>query len=224
MAHKNISAAGATLGAAALAAGFTAGCSGNAHVPAANTTPSGMSSSAPSAPSATAALQASATAPAATPTPAQAAGLPRCIVTDLSPAVHVVAGSQGAGHELLNITLTNTSGHVCRTYGFPGLQLEDRNSAGQATNVIRDFSVKPTTLVVDSGASVSAMVRFDFDVPAGDEPKTGACEAPSVYLTIIPPEEGRAMSASITGGPVTVCNHGTLDLLPLVSGVTGPNR
>lgn len=217
MRHENMRALGLTLGAVAFAAGLTAGCSGDAHVPAADATPSGAQRSAQPTSGTIPALSASATAPAATPAPAQAVGLPRCIATDLSPAANIVSGSQAAGHESLRITLTNTSGHVCFTYGFPGLQLEDRNSAGQATNVIRDFTVAPKRIVVDSGAAVSATVRFDFDVPAGDEPNSGDCEAPSVYLAIIPPQESRALSTSITGGPVTVCNHGTLDVLPLVS-------
>src|SRR5581483_4928804 len=132
--------------------------------------------------------------------------------------------SAGAGHELMNVRLMNNSGHTCTVYGFPGLQLEDRNSSGLATNVVRDFAVKPTTIVVKNGASVATTVRFDFDVPAADEPQTGPCEAQSVYLGIIPPDEKRQLSAMIQGGPVTVCQHGTLDVLPFVSGTKGANQ
>ncbi len=213
---------GGVLTAAALSVGIVAGCSSSNrdNGPSASATESGAPSASPSQSAGQVQL------PSVVPsTPAAAAsGPPLCISTDLSPSVNVVPGSAGAGHELMNVRLTNNSGHTCTVYGFPGLQLQDRNSAGQATKVTRDFAVKPTTIVVLNNASVAATVRFDFDIPAADEPQTGDCEAPSVYLGIIPPEEKRQLSATIEGGPVTVCNHGSLDVLPFVSGPKGANQ
>ena len=215
---------GGVLTAAALSVGIIAGCSsGNSdNGPSANAT----ESAGPAASQAASAGQVQLPTPTVMPsTPAaSASGLPLCVATDLSPAVSVVAGSQGAGHESMNVRLTNNSGHTCTVYGFPGLQLQDRNSSGLATNVVRDFAVKPVTIVVKNGASVATTVRFDFDIPAADEPQTGPCEAQSVYLGIIPPEEKRQLSATIQGGPVTVCQHGTLDVLPFISGTKGANQ
>jgi hypothetical protein len=71
---------------------------------------------------------------------------------------------------------------------------------------------------------VATTGRFDFDVPASDEPQTGNCEAPSVYMEITPPDETTQLSTTITGGPVTVCQHGTIDVFPFIAGATGPNQ
>jgi hypothetical protein len=216
---------GGVLTAAALSAGIIAGCStGNGSKgPSANATESGGPSPTQQNQSTMLAPSTTSTTDSAAPSPS-ASGYPLCVATDLSPAVNVVAGSQAAGHESINIRLTNNSGHTCTVYGFPGLQLQDRNSAGQATNAVRVFTVKPTTLVVKDGGSVATTARFDFDVPASDEPQTGDCEAASMYLGIIPPEEKRQLSAMIMGGPITVCQHGTLNVLPFVAGTTGANQ
>ena len=215
---------GGVLTAAALSVGIVAGCSSSSSDtgPSANAT----ESAGPSSQGAASAGQVQLPTPTVVPSTAAASpsGPPMCVSTDLSPTVSIVTGSAGAGHELMNVRLMNNSGHTCTVYGFPGLQLEDRNSSGLATNVVRDFAVKPTTIVVKNGASVATTVRFDFDIPAADEPQTGPCEAQSVYLGIIPPDEKRQLSAMIQGGPVTVCQHGTLDVLPFVSGTKGANQ
>jgi hypothetical protein len=161
---------------------------------------------------------------AAGPSASPSATVPRCHTTDLIPAAAIIAGSAAAGSESLNLKLTNNSGHTCTIYGYPGMMLEDTNSSGQATTVTRNFAVKPATITLANGASAATTVRFDFDVPVADEPSTGNCEAPSVYLQITPPDETTQLSATVTGGPVTVCAHGTLDVLAFVAGSKGANQ
>jgi hypothetical protein len=213
---------GGVLTAAALSVGIVAGCSSSsAKSPSASATESGVPT--PSQSVGTVQLPATTTAPAPSGS-ASPAAVPRCHTADLTPAAAIVAGSQGAGSESLNLELTNNSGHACTIYGFPGMKLEDMNSSGQATTVTRNFGVKPATITLANGASAATTVRFDFDMPVGGEPPTGNCEAPSVYLQITPPDETTQLSTTITGGPVTVCNHGTLDTLPFVAGVKGPNQ
>lgn len=218
---------GGLLTAAALSVGIVAGCSSNvsANGPSADATESGGPSASPSAGTVT--LPAPSTTPgsgSASSGSGSAGGPPKCHTVDLSPAVSIVAGSQGAGHESINIRLTNTSGHTCTVYGFPGMKLEDGNGSGQATNVTRNHGIKTLTVTVADGASVATTGHFDFDVPAADEPQTGNCEIPSVYLQITPPDETTQLVATITGGPVTVCEHGTIDVLPFISGPTGANQ
>ena len=216
---------GGVLTAAALSAGIVAGCSSSAsnNGPSANAILSGAPSPGQSSGAATTPAPSGASS-SATPGSTGAAGLPRCHTADLSPAVNIVTGSQGAGSESMNIKLTNQSGHTCTVYGYPGMKLEDTNASGQATTVTRNRGLTPATLTVANGASVATTARFDFDMPVPDEPQTGNCEAPSVYLQITPPDETTQLSATITGGPVTVCNHGTIDVLPFVAGSTGPNQ
>ncbi len=223
MERKHEWAIGGVLTVAALTGGIVAGCSSaNSHNgPSASATESGapVVSSSPSV-----VTLPSGTASASSGASPSASGPPRCHTTDLSPSVSIVPNSQAAGHELMNIRLTNTSGRTCTVFGFPGMMLEDTNQSGQATNVVRDHTVTPAHLTVPDGGSVATTAQFDFDVPAADEPPTGNCEAPSVYMQITPPDETTQLSATITGGPVTVCEHGKLSVLPFVSGGTGPNQ
>jgi hypothetical protein len=43
-------------------------------------------------------------------------------------------------------------------------------------------------------------------------------------MQITPPDETTQLSATIGGGPVTVCQHGALDVLPFIAGPKGPNQ
>ncbi len=217
---------GGVLTAAALSAGIIAGCSSDASAsgPSANPTQSVGPSASQSPGTVTLPAPSNGASGGASSGTSPAAGPPRCHTADLSPAVAIVEGSQGAGHESINIKLTNTSGHTCTVYGYPGMKLEDANGSGQATTVNRNHSVKPATIKVPNGGSVATTANFDFDIPAADEPQTGNCEAPSVYLQITPPDETTQLSATIGGGPVTVCEHGTMDVLPFIAGDTGPNQ
>jgi hypothetical protein len=161
------------------------------------------------------------------------AGTPQCVTSNLVAAVNVVAGSQGMGHEALNITLTNISGHPCTVYGFPGLQLRIQDMEGQpgldqtTTTTWTTGAPKSLVTLADSG-SASTTVIFDVDVPGPGEPQSGACEPDSYYLGIIPPNNTTALTARIGGANattgITVCEHGNLEALPFIAGSTGPNQ
>jgi hypothetical protein len=154
-----------------------------------------------------------------------AAGVPRCHTVDLSPEASLVAGSAGAGQMELNIRLTNTSGHACTIYGYPGMRLEDQSVNGQSTTVNRDPGVPEKILTLVENGSAATTAQFDFDIPVlPGEPTSGPCEPESVYLEITPPDETTQLITRITGGPITVCDHGTLNVLPFVAGPTGPNQ
>lgn len=221
---------GGVLTAAALAGGIVAGCAANTvSKPTPGTGPAGLPASQPGTASPQAAGSGSTAAvaaggsPSSSPSPSPSS-TPRCHTADLSPAVSLVAGSGGAGHALLNVKVTNTSGHPCTVYGFPGMKLEDQNQNGQATTVTRDHAVAAKLITLADGAAAATTVRFDATVPAADEPQTGDCEAPSAYLQITPPDETTQLEGPIGGGPITVCQHGALDVLAFVPGATGANQ
>lgn len=161
------------------------------------------------------------------------AGVPQCTTANVVAAVYVVAGSQGMGHESLNLTLTNISGHSCTVYGFPGLQLMEENAqdqpgADQATSVNWDPGVPKTLVTLADSGSASTTIQFDMDVPGVGEPSSGPCEPDSYYLAVIPPNNTTAVTARI-GGPnsttgITVCEQGRLQVLAFVAGSTGANQ
>jgi hypothetical protein len=214
---------GGVLTAGALAGGIFAGCATGSNAKQNTSTGSNSSSPSPAQSDSGNAGPAPASTSAGSPTPS-ATALPRCHTADLSPTVSIVAGSAGAGHELMNLTLKNNSGHSCTIFGYPGMMLQDQNGAGQATAVTRNHGVPAKTLVVPDGTSASTTVSFDFSIPGPGEPTTGNCEPPSYSLLITPPDETTQLTAPIGGGPVTVCESGTLNVLPFISGTTGPNQ
>jgi Protein of unknown function (DUF4232) len=223
---------GGLLAATALTGGILAGCVGGPSSPSStaggagtgSAAPGGSSSSATSAPPTSA--QASASSSSASSS-ATTTGTPQCHTADLSGSVVLVPGSQAMGSELLNITLTDVSGHDCTVYGFPGLKLEDKNQDGQATQVTWDPGVPKQSITLTNGSSASTTVRFDDDVPGSGEPASGPCEPASLYLQITPPNEKSQLVAAIDGTDndgVTVCQNGALDVLALVPGTVGPNQ
>lgn len=161
------------------------------------------------------------------------ASLPICNSQGLLVTVFVVAGSQGMGHESLNVTLINADDPTCSVYGFPGFQLmgenqDDQPGADQPTTVTWDPAVPKTLITLTPTAEASTTVRFDDDIPVGNESTSGGCEPESYYLAVMPPNNTSPVIQRI-GGPMatlglTVCEHGTLDVLAFVPGGTGPNQ
>jgi Protein of unknown function (DUF4232) len=223
---------GGVLVAAALAAGIVTGMSGagrgagdGAQAGSGSTPP--VASAPPSSPAATGytpSPSADATDSASASASATAPASPRCHTNDLNPTVTLVPGGpDGRGFELLNLTLTDTSGHVCTVYGFPGMKLQDADENGQATDVVRIAGAKSLITLAD-GQSASTSVEFLPDSPDAAEPQSGPCEPASSLLEITPPDETTQLDAQIDGGPVTACHEGLLKVYAFVAGDTGPDQ
>jgi hypothetical protein len=153
--------------------------------------------------------------------------VPQCQTADLSAEANTVAGSAAAGHLTMNITVTNTSGHTCTIYGFPGLALEDKNQDIQHTAVTWQPTIPKTLITLANGATASSSAQFDKDLPVGSEPLTGPCEPASFYLLVTAPNNTTQLVAPIgdTGGAgITVCDFGALNVLAFVPGSTGPQE
>ena len=158
---------------------------------------------------------------------------PVCDTAGLAATTFIVKGSQGMGHELLNVTLINLNDPTCTLEGFPGLQLigEDqhgRPGADQPTTAIQNPAIAKTLITLAPAQEASTTVRIDDDVPAGGEPASGPCEPDSYYLGVTPPGNTNQVIERINGptatAGVTVCEHGTLDVLAFVPGPLGPNQ
>jgi hypothetical protein len=225
--------------AAILAAGLLGGCAAASGTTSGGGTPSGSGGTTggvlilPSAPTTSPGSDGGGSAPTTAASqpggggPATAAGVPQCRTPDLSGEANIVAGSAAAGHITMNITVTNTSGHTCTIFGFPGLALEDTNQDVQPTKVTWDPAVAKTLITLANGASASSSAQLDKDLPVGSEPLSGPCEPASFYLQITPPNNTSQLVASIgdTGGAgITVCDFGALDVLAFVPGSTGPHE
>jgi hypothetical protein len=182
-----------------------------------STAATSLSPSATPTPSATpsATTAGASTSAAATATPSDSASVPECASDSFTLSV---TNANSVNDQLL-IVLTNTSGHPCTTYGYPGLQLETSAGQLQSTTVTRVNKSSAQHLTVPANQSISTTATFA--VETGTATSGAGCGMPSYSLAVIPPNQKQQIVQTITGGPVTVCGNGVLDTNPLVLGSTG---
>jgi hypothetical protein len=189
----------------------SSGAAATSAAPSATPTPSPT-------PSATASASVTA-APATADTPSASPSIPECASDTFTLSVSTTGAASGTSSGALLIVLTNTSGHPCLTYGFPGLQLETQAGQLQSTTVTRIDKSSAQHLTVPANESVSTTATF---TAQADGATTGVgCGLPSYSLAVIPPNQKQQIVQTISGGPITVCGNGVLDTKPLVLGSTG---
>ena len=146
------------------------------------------------------------------------AGTPWCESDSFKLTVSTQSTTSAATAELI-IVLTNTSGHTCTTYGFPGLELETQSGQLQSTTVTREKASSVQRLTVPAGDSISTTATYTSST-ATETGSTG-CGAPSYFLAVIPPNEQTQIVEPIDGAPITVCGSGELDTDPFAMGSSG---
>lgn len=147
--------------------------------------------------------------------PLGAASIPSCGTNDLKALIE--QGSPGAGQRYAMLVLTNDSQHSCRTYGYVGMQLLGRTGGALATNVVRDHSLTAQRIVLEPGAQAYAQLHWSVVPGTGD---SGApCFSGPTRVEITPPNSYTHLTIRWAGG--TVCEHGRIDVQPLVIGGCG---
>ncbi len=137
-------------------------------------------------------------------------GAPACTAAMLKLAF---LGGQGAtGHGELGFSLTNTSGHSCHTYGYPGILF--LGAGGQSLPTVpsrttQDFFGKApaVALTVAPGAAVS----FRLGVTHGASSTAGCTTAHG--LQVIPPDDTVTLRAEIGDGGAYECRTATVSPL-----------
>ncbi|HEY3766482.1 MAG TPA: DUF4232 domain-containing protein [Gaiellales bacterium] len=144
---------------------------------------------------------------------ASAASTPRCRLNQLSLAAPKMNGA--AGTIRLRYVFTNTGGATCSLFGFPGMQMLNKNQSPIPTHVYRGtgHGVPPepeTTVVMTPGQHGSFYAGFS-DVPTGNE----KCPT-SAYMEVTPPNDfnhfTQKEAIAPCGGHITVSPvvHGRL--------------
>ncbi len=137
-------------------------------------------------------------------------GMPACTAAMLKLAY---LGGQGAtGHGELGFSLTNTSGHSCHTYGYPGILFLD--ASGQPlptvpTRTTQDFFGKAPA--VDLNVAPGATVSFRLGVTHGASSTTGCTTAHG--LQVIPPDDTATLRSEIGNGGAYECRTATVSPL-----------
>jgi hypothetical protein len=126
-----------------------------------------------------------------------ASGSSRCVAADLAGEF---LGQQGAtGHGELGFGLRNTSGHSCRTFGYPGVLFLDRAGRALPTSSVRTthdfFGPAPEgALTVAAGSIVSFRIGVTHGV-------TSTAHCTTAYgLQVIPPDDTATLRIAIPGG------------------------
>lgn len=125
-----------------------------------------------------------------------------------------------AGNHYAAIVFTNVSGHSCRVYGFPGLQLLNSSGKAIATHVVRDPSSTPKLITLAAGAKAWTQVNWSA-VPGEDEPNSEHCEATPAATEVTPPDETAHKIIKWPYGPA--CEHGRMVVTALAAGA-GPSH
>jgi hypothetical protein len=134
-------------------------------------------------------------------------GVPACTAAMLRLAF---LGGQGAtGHGELGFSLTNTSGHSCHTYGYPGILFLDasgRSLPTVPTRTTRDFFGK--TPAVALTVAPDKAVSFRLGVTHGASSTTGCTTAHG--LQVIPPDDTATLRTEIGNGGGYECRTATV--------------
>ena len=91
-----------------------------------------------------------------------------------------------AGSLYVPIRFTNTSGHTCRIFGFPGVSLTRANHTQIGLSAARDYSVAEPHVTLAPGHYVSAILRI---VNAGNYPPSVCAPVTSSFLRVIAPDK-----------------------------------
>lgn len=140
------------------------------------------------------------------------AATPRCHTADLSAKVGSV--DPGAGQRNATLTLTNHSGHVCRTQGYVGLQLTTSGGGKVPTSTVRSGPAAPP-VTLRPGAKAVATMQWTV-IATGSEPDNAPCEPTPTQLLVTPPNETTQTATRWTQG--AVCAKGKFTIGPLKKG------
>jgi hypothetical protein len=150
---------------------------------------------------------------AATHASAGAASVPRCRLHQLSLAKPKMNGA--AGTIRLRFVFTNSSSSTCKLFGFPGMQMLNKNRNPIPTHVHRGTGngvpAEPETDVVMTPGQHGSFYAGYSDVPTGSE----KCRLSS-FVEVTPPNDFKHFTQALRiqpcGGKITVSPvvHGRL--------------
>ncbi|MDO8184107.1 DUF4232 domain-containing protein [Conexibacter sp. JD483] len=144
------------------------------------------------------------------PSAASAATPARCTVPQLAGSLK--AGSPGAGQRYATLRLRNKSSRACSLFGYPGGQLLAKSGADIPTNIVRDRSRTPRTIVLRPGASAKTLLHWGAVAGTGDS-QSGRCQPNPARFEVTPPNATNHLVLRWSLGPV--CEKGRIVVQPM---------
>ncbi|MDO8209961.1 DUF4232 domain-containing protein [Conexibacter sp. CPCC 206217] len=143
--------------------------------------------------------------------PSATAATPRCTTAKL--LGEFKKPSAGAGSRFVNLVLTNHTRKSCSVFNYPGAQLLGKTNAELPTQIVRDRSRTPKTVVLKPGESAESAWRWGAIAGRG-EPTKGPCEITPARIEITPPNDFQHLVLPWRMGPV--CERGTITVRPMI--------
>jgi hypothetical protein len=135
----------------------------------------------------------------------------QCPTSALRVRVNKVRGGAAAGTSYFPLDFTNTSGHSCDMYGFPGVSFVTGNPGSQiGAPASRVTTFGPETVTLASGASAHAWLGI---VDAGNYSPSACGPVTAHWLKIYPPDQFTALYTKFTA---QVCSKKITASAPLL--------
>ena len=152
----------------------------------------------PSSPSATPSSPAATSSPSDSPTAHTEPMIPatQCPTSALRATVVKTRGGAAAGTFYVPIDFTNTSGHSCDMYGYPGVSFVTGHPGSQiGTPASRQTTFGPQTVRLPSGATAHAWLGV---VNVGNYSPSACAPVTAHWLKIYPPDQFTALFTKFT--------------------------
>jgi hypothetical protein len=134
--------------------------------------------------------------PAGATSPAQAAGPAPCATSALKVAVPTGQGNAAAGSSYYPVQFTNSSGHSCTLYGYPGVSFVSAAGGSQiGAAATRNAAMPRTVITLASGQTVHAELQV---ADAQNYPAADCGLVTAHWLKVYPPNQTAPLYASFT--------------------------
>jgi Protein of unknown function (DUF4232) len=179
-----------------------------------------------SSPAPSATLSSSPASPPGQPTTHTQPRMPatQCPTSALRATVSKTRGGAAAGTNYVPLEFTNTSGHSCDMYGFPGVSFVTGNPGSQiGAAATRQTTFGPETVTLASGATAHAWLGI---VDAGNFSPSACGLVTAHWLKIYPPDQYTALYARLTAPACSkkIKSSDPLIILPVRPGAGAPGR
>jgi hypothetical protein len=135
----------------------------------------------------------------------------QCPTSALRAKVSKTRGGAAAGTSYVALEFTNTSGHRCDLYGFPGVSFRTGNPGSLiGAPASRQTTFGPETVSLASGATAHAWLGI---VDAGNFSPSACAPVTAHWLKIYPPDQ---FTALYTGFTAQVCSKKVTGSAPLL--------
>ena len=191
--------------------------------------PGGTGSASPSAtPSSLSATPSPSVVRSGPPTGSSAPRMPatQCPTSSLRATVVKTRGGAAAGTFYVPIDFTNTSGHSCDMFGFPGVSFVTGNPGSQiGAPASRQTTFGPETVTLASGATAHAWLAV---VDAGNYSPSACGPVTAHWLKIYPPDQFTALytrfTAQVCSKKISASASSPLVILPIRPGAGAPGH